>query len=156
MCALRVPSKRDRDVLDREVLTHKLANVNILWCFLNLYWLACSNGGATYTCPPGMVSSGTSCSGDGTSDTQMCTTGCTIQNCATCTGSVCSECFPSYFITTAGTCQSTPPPFEILTILVCRNGGSSYTCSSGSFKTGTPCTGTSIDTQTCQSVSRIL
>lgn len=125
---------------------------------------ACNNGGATYACPTGSYLDGTACNGQDLSDTQTCKGN--LQD---------SFNFTQFFqfatgerIMCVGKAVTSPDSLamekeyqthkramvrvycSISQDLVCKNGGSSYACSAGSYKTGTSCTGlTLLDTQTC-------
>eukprot|EP01127_Copromyxa_protea_P017110 TRINITY_DN5181_c0_g1_i4.p1 TRINITY_DN5181_c0_g1~~TRINITY_DN5181_c0_g1_i4.p1 ORF type:complete len:492 (+),score=38.31 TRINITY_DN5181_c0_g1_i4:1371-2846(+) len=69
-----------------------------------------------------------------TDDTQC--EDCSAANCDTCPENVCDKCSVGYYLE-GGEC------------FPCQNGGASYKCLDGYYKTGTVCRGDTNDTQTC-------
>eukprot|EP01127_Copromyxa_protea_P011436 TRINITY_DN2873_c0_g3_i2.p1 TRINITY_DN2873_c0_g3~~TRINITY_DN2873_c0_g3_i2.p1 ORF type:complete len:1979 (-),score=279.48 TRINITY_DN2873_c0_g3_i2:77-5701(-) len=103
--------------------------------------VACGNGGASYSCDVGYWKNGTSCSGEGESDTQTC------QECNN--GGASYRCDVGYWKN--GTSCSGEGESDTQTCQECNNGGASYNCDVGYWKNGSSCSGEGeIDTQTCK------
>ncbi len=136
----------------------------------------CAGGGAAYNCGPGSFRNGTLCTGTVTSDTQscggetshkphriptralvVCNGGGASYNCSIGffrTGSLCSGTDTSDSQTCNGTALSIVPHMDARERLkmraVCTGDGAAYNCTSGRYRTGSLCDGTSFsNTQSC-------